>query len=122
MIKLVIPATLALSDLSFGLSSFGLSFFGGGGGTGEGVTERRKLTLDSSRLSIPGFSSTAFSFPLAVLGVTVAKSSVEDFFDRVARLKLCSRVERMRPNGFDDDSIAEDDDGCWALDDEGNGA
>lgn len=48
--KLVKPATLSLSFL--------LDFGSGGTGEGDGVTEslpeRRKLTLDSSLLSMPG--------------------------------------------------------------------
>lgn len=100
---MVLTAIRALSlFISFGL-------LGGGIGDGDGVTDsrppRRKLksVLDGLSFSFGSSSFEAFSLPLLFFGVTVAKSSttgVDDFLDRVAVRKLCSREERMRVNVF----------------------
>lgn len=109
-------------------------------GDGDGVTDslplRRKLTFDSSLLNIPlpalSFPSpTSFSLPLLFFGVIVSKScarGVGCFLDRVAFLRLCSRLERIRLNGLELDSGAAEDDvtfdddvGCFVREDEGIG-
>lgn len=112
------------------------SFAAGGMGEGAGVTDslppRRKLTLDSNLLSMPCFSlsfcRSSLSFPLLVLGVIVAKSSMGGacFLDLVAVRILCSREERRRVNGFVGKSAAaaddEEEEGCFEREDEAVGS
>lgn len=112
----------------------------GGMGDSDSRPYRRKLTLDSSLLSIPPEFDCFFSFVLSseialslpllaavlVLGVMVPKSSAPRagvFLDRVAERILCSKEERMRLNGLDvEDSLGEttvEVEGCLEREDEG---